>query len=160
MKAYMVAPPFETFGNDGERTSAAIDLITDIVFESLRRGGDTFQFAVAWANPGEAPGGIWNDDIAVPHVTCLDSDAALRHWLRTSVYPNTPGGGDVRSIATCRTATFGYDGQALLCLRHEDPPPVSSDTSLAIVEERSDLLVDSDWFDGWIRSDGAGDGGC
>ena len=56
--------------------------------------------------------------------------------------------------------TFGYDGQALLCLRHEDPPPVSSDTSLAIVEERSDLLVDSDWFDGWIRSDGAGDGGC
>jgi hypothetical protein len=153
MKAYIIDPPFETFGREDERTLAATNLVAEIVFYCLRRGGDTFQYAVAWANPGEEPGGIWNEEIAVPHVVRLDTDEALREWLRKSVDPNTRGGGDVRSIATCRAVTFGYDGQALLCLRHDDAPPVSPDLTLAIVEERPDFLGDADYFDGWIRGE-------
>ena len=151
MRAYIIDPPFKMFGSDDDRTSAAIKHIADIVFGCLRRGGDTFQFAVAWADPGDEPGGIFHEDMAEPHVFRLDSDDALLQWLRKSVDPNTDGGGTVRSIATCRSVTFGYDGQALICLRHEDPPPVSSDPLLAVVEERPDLITDTDWLDGWIR---------
>ena len=153
MRAYIIEPPFETFDQGDERTSAAINLVAEIVFESLRRGGETFQHSVVWANPGEEPGGIWNEDVAVPHVVRLEAEEDLRAWLRRSINPNTNGGGPVRSIATCRAVTFGYDGQALLLLRHEDAPPVSPDLSLAVVEERPDLVKDTDWFDGWIRSE-------
>jgi hypothetical protein len=153
MRAYIIEPPFESFGREGEQTSAAIQLVADIVFESLRRGGETFQHSVVWANPGEKPGGIWNEDVAVPHVIRLEAEEDLRAWLRLSIDPNTNGGGPVRSIATCRTVIFGYDGQALLLLRHEDASPVSPDPSLAVVEERPDLVNDTDWFDGWIRSE-------
>ena len=139
-------------GRDDERTSAAINLIADLVFDSLRRGGDTFQHAVVWADPGHEPGGTFHEDIAEPHVFELKSDEALRDWLRKSVDPNDVRRGDVRSIATCRCVTFGYDGQALLCLRHEDEPPVSPEAKLAVVEERPDLLMNTDYFDGWARS--------
>jgi hypothetical protein len=154
MRAYIIDPPFDTYGVEDERTSAAIDLIADMVFQCLRRGGDTFQYAVVWANPGEELGTVYNEDIAEPNVFRLDGDDTVREWLRKSVDPNTPGGGTVRSIATCRSVTFGYDGQALLCLRHEDALPVSPDASLAVVEERPDLLTESDWLDGWVRSSG------
>ena len=153
MKAYIINPPFDTFGKVGERTTAAITLIADIVLGCLRRGGDSFHYSVVWANPGEEPGGPWNENVAVPHVVQLNTAEALRGWLRRSVDPNTAGGGDVRSIATCRTVTFGYDGQALLLLRHEDAPPTSPDRSLAMVAERPDFLRDADWFDGWLRNE-------
>ncbi len=152
MRAYIIDPPFHGFGVQDERTRAATDLIAQIVTQCLRRGGDTFHYSVVWANPGEEPDGIWNEDVAQPHVVKLDTEAALREWLRKSIDPNRPGGWSVRSVATCRCATFGYDGQALLCLRHEDEAPVSPDASLAIVEERPDLLTQTDFFDGWIRS--------
>ena len=155
MKAYIIDPPFDTFGKESERTTAAINLIADIVLGCLRRGGDSFHYSVVWANPGEEPGGPWNEDTAVPHVVQLDTAEALRGWLRRCVDPNTAGGGDVRSIATCRTVTFGYDGQALLLLRHEDTPPTSPDLSLAVIAERPDFLRDADWFDGWIRNEPA-----
>lgn len=152
MRAYIIDPPFDTYGVQSERTAAALDLVAAIVFQCLRRGGDRFQSSVVWANPGEEPGSVWNEDVAEPHVIDLSTDDALRDWLRKSVDPNVVGGGDVRSIATCRCVTFGYDGQALLCLRHEDEPPVSPDTALVVVEERPELVAKSDYFDGWVRS--------
>jgi len=151
MRAYIIDPPFETYGVEDERTSAAVNLVADIVLRSLRRGGDTFHYSVMWANPGEEPLGHWHEDIAEPHIFKLDTEDVLRDWLRKCVDPNRPGWGIVRSIATCRCATFGYDGQALLILRHEDEAPVSPDASLAVVEERPDFLTESDWFDGWVR---------
>ena len=42
MRAYIIDPPFETDGVEDERTSSAVNLIADIVLQSLRRGGDTF----------------------------------------------------------------------------------------------------------------------
>ena len=151
MRAYAILPPFEMHGREDERTSATIELIADLVFNSLRGGGDTFQYAVLWADPGQEPGGSFHEDVAEPHIYELRGDEALRDWLRKSVDPNNLGGGDVRSIGTCRSVTFGHDGQAFLCLRHEDAPPVSPDPRLAIVDERPDLLTDTDYFDGWLR---------
>jgi len=158
MRAYIIDPPFKMYGRHDDRTSAAIKHIAEIVFTCLRRGGDTFQYAVVWADPGQEPSGIFHDDIAQPHVFRLETDDALRSWLIRSVDPNIDDGGDVRSIATCRSVTFGYDGQAFLCLRHADAPPLSSDPLLAVVEERPDLIGQSDYFDGWIRDAGAANG--
>jgi hypothetical protein len=152
MRAYLIDPPFDTYGVEDDRTSAALDLIAEIVFQCLRRGGDEFQYSVVWVNPGGENTGQWNEEIAEPHVIDLRTDNALREWVRKSVDPNHPGGGVVRSIATCRCFTFGYDGQAFLCLREEDEPPVSPDPNLANVEERPELIANSDYFDGWVRS--------
>lgn len=153
MKAYLIGPPFEMYGVQDERTAASIELITEIVLNSLRSGGDEFHYALVWSNPGEEPDGSgWNSDIAEPHIFPLHDADKLRAWLRRAIDPNAVGAGDVRSIATCRSVTFGYDGQAFLCLRYEDQAPLSSNPELAIVEERSELLIDSDYFDGWVRT--------
>jgi hypothetical protein len=155
MKAYIIDPQFETYGEGrDDRTPAALELIADIVCRCLRQGGDTFHYSVVWANPGEEPGGTFNEEIAEAHVFNFDTEESLRGWLRKSLDPNSSAGGDVRSIATCRCVTFGYDGQAFLCLRHEDAPPVSPDPTLAVVLERPELLADFDYFDGWVRSGG------
>ena len=55
---------------------------------------------------------------------------------------------------TCHApATFGSDGQAFVCLRDEDTPPVSPDPALVIVEERPEILAGFDYFDGWLPGD-------
>jgi hypothetical protein len=156
MKVYGIFPNFEICGRDvpAERTQSAIALIARLTFDSLRSGGDNFHFTVDWRDPGAPPdAGVFHDDIAEPHVIQLQSDRDLMDRLRDSIDPNRTTGSTIRSIATCRAATFGYDGQVFLCLRHEDAPPVSPDETLAIVEARPDILVDHDWFDGWLRGD-------
>ena len=151
MRAYVIYPPFKTTKVKTQQASDSIDLIAEIVLQSLRTGGDTFQFSVIWANPGSGIGTSFDDDIAIPHVFKLDTEEKLRSWLKESIDSYVVGGGDIRSIATCRAATFGYDGQALLLLRSEDQPPSSPDQELAVVAERPDFLTSADWFDGWVR---------
>jgi hypothetical protein len=133
MKAYLIGPPFEMYGNEDARTALAIELISDIVFNALRADENTLQFAITSAGPIH-----------------LESKGDLLEWLRNSVDPNGGGGGDVRTLDNCRCVTFGYDGQAFLCLRHDDDEPVSTDHSLAVVEEISHYLASTDYFDGWI----------
>ncbi len=154
MKAWSIVPPFEMYG-DGvpdERTQASITLIARMTFDCLRSGGDIFQFAIDWRDPG-APldAGVFHEDLAEPHLISLQGEDDLLNWIRCSVDPNRVGKGDVRSVATCRSATFGWDGQAFLCLRHEDRVPVSPDPTLAEVHEEPTLLTGTDYFDGWIR---------
>jgi len=133
VKAYIIEPPFEMYGLEGDRTAAAIETIADIVFNCLRADDDTYQFALTSSGPLH-----------------LETDEALRDWLLKSVDPNAPAGGDVRSASNCRCVSFGYDGQALLCLRHDDAAPISPDISLAVIEERSHYLAETDYLDGWI----------
>ncbi len=154
MKAYAIEPPFELYG-DGipdERTQASISLIARMTFDSLRSGGDVFQFVVDWRDPGATPdAGFFTEDLAEPHLISLRSDEDLLDRIRRSIDPKAVYAGTLRSAATCRAVTFGWDGQAFLCLRHEDKAPTSPDPTLAIVHEGSDLLTTTDYFDGWIR---------
>lgn len=126
-------------------------MIAGVVVESLRRAGDMFHYDVAWSNPGKEPGSGFDEDLAEPHILQLDTEAKLIERVRRSVDPNGGIGGTIRSIATCRAVTFGFDGQAFMCLRHEDPMPVAPDPAWVIVEERRELLGESDYFDGWLR---------
>lgn len=94
---------------------------------------------------------MYTDGLAEPHVVSLGDPEALRRMVRLSVDPFSGiGAAVIRSIATCRAATFGYDGQAFLCLRHEDEPPASADPSLVTIEDRSNLLTGADYFDGYL----------
>jgi hypothetical protein len=153
VKVYAIFPAFELYGRDepAERTHAAITLIVAMVIAALRRDGDVFHYAVDWRDPGAAPlRGQWSGDVATPHVMPFTDDDDLRSAIGRAVDPNIVGWCMIRSIATCRAVTFGYDGQAFVCLRHADAPPVSPDETLATVEPRPDMLTETDVFDGWL----------
>jgi hypothetical protein len=82
------------------------------------------------------------------------SDAeCFRATVRRLLDPNGSIGGDIRSAVNCRAVTFGQDGQAMLCLRHDDAAPETLDASLATVTHVSAWLADTDLFDGsWPES--------
>jgi len=153
MKVYGIFPAYDRCDVDAdEKEEQCVRIVAGMVFDCLRSDGDDFHFVVDWRDPGApADTGVFHEDIAEPQILELRQSDALREWLLKAVHPNVPAGGTVRSIATCRSATFGYDGQAFVCLRHEDEPPVSPDPSLVAVEERPDILLEYDLFDGWLR---------
>jgi hypothetical protein len=156
MRACAIFPPFEMYseGVPEERTQASISLIAQLAFDSLRGDGDHFQFAVDWHDPGVWPRVAgFTETLAEPHIVQLRSDEDLLTRIRSSVDPNGGGpGGTIRSIATCRAMTFGWDGQAFLCLRLEDEMPVSPDPLLATVVDQPEMLTGTDYFDGWVRA--------
>lgn len=154
MKVYGIFPVIELvkLGRTGNRVQECISLVATLATELLRSGGDTFHFAVDWRDPGSDPDDtVYHDDMAEPHIDRLNTAEILLPRVRKSVDPFDSAGATIRSIATCRAATFGYDGQVFICLRHEDPQPISPDLSLITIEERPDILVDCDYFDGSIR---------
>ncbi len=118
----------------------------------MRRDGDCFHYAVDWRDPGAPAWQGWTGGLAEPHGVRLSDPETLMIVVRLSVDPYAGAGATVvRSIATCRAVTFGWDGQAYLCLRHEDDPPVSPNPTLVVVEERPELISETDYFDGWLR---------
>jgi hypothetical protein len=54
----------------------------------------------------------------------------------------------VRSILSCRSVIYGYDGQAYLCLRTEDEAPMTPDPGLIVVRDASAYLTETDYLDG------------
>jgi hypothetical protein len=54
----------------------------------------------------------------------------------------------IRSLVTCRSVGYGYDGQALVCLPTEASPIESPDVNLITVTDRSNLLTEDNWMDG------------
>lgn len=148
MKVYAIFPMVDLYGDTepDDRRQACITMIASMTFDSLRSGGDSLFYTTEELDPGEEmPKALGN----IPRLCAvsLSSDRELMERVRRSIDPHDPAGRTIRSIATCRAATFGFDGQAFLCLRHEDEPPVSHDVSLVIVEERPDILRDYDYFD-------------
>ena len=151
MKAYEILPLIEMTVEDDPRVISCHSLITELVCNSLRADGDTFHVAVDWRDPDRESWGMCTDGVAQPQVVRLDTPESLRELVRLSTDPfSSKGASTIRSMATCRAATFGYDGQAFLCLRHEDNPPASPNKELVEVAECPDLLTNTDYFDGVI----------
>ena len=155
MKAYGIFPMIDMQKSHDPRVESAHAIVTKLVCECLRADGDCFHVTVDWRNPNSEPRGICTEGIATPHAVSLSSREELQKLVSLSTDPShDEGAAVIRSMATCRAATFGYDGQAFLCLRHEDRIPVSSDPNLVEVSERPDLLTEADYFDGVIASPG------
>lgn len=143
MKAYIISPTMDVFDRTGIISldaSRALFLIAEIVADSLREGGDCTHRAVVWDGPSMI-------DQSASLIALADRESLIA-LTGKMLDPHNFVGGTIRSAANCRAATFGQDGQAILCLRHEDPPPLSPDAALAGVEENSELLAETDLFDG------------
>ena len=141
MKAYALFPKMDVFDGskllspDARRT---LDMIAELVVDCLQDGGDFTHRAAVWDEESNAP----------PSLVALADRVSLTAHVLRCLDPNDPFGGDIRSASNCRMVTFGYDGQAFVCLRHEDALPVSPNTELVVVEEHSEWLVETDYFDG------------
>jgi hypothetical protein len=59
---------------------------------------------------------------------------------------------EIRSLSTCRSVSFGYDGQAFVCLPTASETIISPNPALVIVKECSHYLSETDWIDG-IKDD-------
>ena len=132
---------FDRAGMLSPDASRALSLIAEMVADRLRDGGDCSHQAVVWDGPSmiDQSGSL----VALP-----DRESLIALTVKM-LDPHNFVEGSIRSATNCRTATFGQDGQAILCLRHEDTPPRSPDAALAGVEERSEWLAETDLFDGW-----------
>ncbi len=124
-------------------------MIADIVFGYLNLARDPTIYAVRGAGevssapdraPDESLGGI---DIFVPR-----NDDELYSWILRSIDPYDGFWCPLRSRKNCRAVLYGYDGQAHICLRTDDPPPISPDGLLVAIKDLSSELISSDWFDG------------
>ena len=56
----------------------------------------------------------------------------------------------IRSLVTCRAVSYGYDGQAFVCLPHDIAPVSTPDDDLITVTDQSQMLLDTDWMDGLL----------
>lgn len=153
MRAYGIFPTFDMTDPNDDRVQECVALVTEIVCGRLRAEGDTFHVTVDWRDPGGEPWGICTEGVARAHSVSLTDPAELAEVVRFSIDPwSGKSASVIRSTATCRAATFGFDGQAFLCLRHDDDAPVSPNSALIVIEERPELLTDTDYFDGVIVS--------
>jgi hypothetical protein len=143
MKAYVIRPNMEVFDGTGSLSADALHalrLLAEVVAESLLQGGDTSHQAAIWDGPVNVG--------TPPTLVTLPDRQSVVDVASRLLDPNGLVGGDIRSVVNCRMATFGQDGQAMLCLRHEDTAPISPDPSLLTVTECSERLVGTDLFDG------------
>jgi hypothetical protein len=143
MKAYVIRSDMDVFNGTGRLTAdaaRALRGIADIVADSLQEGGDKCHQASVWEGQREA-------GTPPTLITLSDRQSLVALTLRL-LDPNDLLGGDIRSAVNCRTATFGQDGQAMLCLRHEDALPTAAEGSMFSVTDCSERLTATDLFDG------------
>lgn len=74
----------------------------------------------------------------------------LRKILRDNGDPNSGKWMSIRSLVTCRSVHYGYDGQALVCLSTEDAPILSPNPAIISVKDHSHDLIGTSWMDGLI----------
>ena len=144
MRAFAIVPLVDVLDGSGRLSaggSKAIDVVARIVVDSLTQDQESNLQSITWKGSPIEVG-------TPPKITAIAEPDTLTALVRRCLDPNDLFGGDVRSTTSCRMATFGYDGQAYVCLRHEDAAPKSPDASLVMIEERSEWLVQTDWFDG------------
>lgn len=145
--------PVGNIGNDPLVDAEYLDLAANLICDSLRLEGDNFHYCVDWKDPKSVENTIFfNEKNAVPHVEQIQDEGKLYHRIRASLDPNGEVyGGVIRSIATCRAVAFGYDGQAFLCLRHEDTRPKTPNETLLLITEENNFAYEYDYFDGFSR---------
>jgi hypothetical protein len=136
---------FDGTGVLSASAAKALKIIAEAVAGSLRDGGDASHHAIVWEGPHVAG--------TPPLMVPLPDPQSLVAWVGRLLDPYAVIGGDIRSIVNCRAVTFGQDGEAMLCLRHEDAAPRSLDPALVTVTEASARLTETDLFDGgWPSS--------
>ena len=154
MRLYYIGPAVDikamTQSDIDAKTREAIDPIAELITAYLLKDGFEAIFSLSGLNPPYPAVAANEEKFGRYRVTRFRSKAELRAAITGAGNPFVSSNHYLfRSLLSCRSVFFGYDGQAFLCLHVEDEPPKSPDPSLIIVvEESSDLLTSSDYFDG------------
>ncbi|MBP6380001.1 MAG: hypothetical protein KA312_06245 [Sphingorhabdus sp.] len=153
MKMYLIGPKTRANEDSNSALTAATrttnSIIVETLFACLTYGADNSHNGIWYGsfNPDGNPPDAEYNGVSIRH---LADPAALRQWLSEAIDSKHGHGCEVRSTINCRVVTFGYDGQAFLTLRTEDPEPVVSDSGIVTIEECSKWLIDTDYQDGMI----------
>jgi hypothetical protein len=153
MKLYLVQPAIPSGADEREvsaRLASCIEPIADLILPYLL--ADPAMFGMRHANEGSHPLFPMTDRYGSAEVVRLDDEARLRAALIACGDPNSGQWMLLRSLVTCRSVFYGYDGQAFVCLPSEDDPITSPNNAVIDVSDRSQMLIDTDWMDG-LRSD-------
>ncbi|MBC6981383.1 hypothetical protein [Caulobacter sp. 17J80-11] len=152
MKLYYVGPRIPDGADEATVTArerACIGPIAELVGACIEN--DPALFGVWHVNEIGKPRAEQPDMVfGNAQVVRLQGAQVIRDVLRRCVDPSSGEFMLIRSLVTCRAVMCGYDGQAFLCLPEDDPTPVSPNVDLILVEDRSDLIVGTDYMDGLL----------
>jgi hypothetical protein len=152
MKLYYVGPDVDAATMDEARIDsvvrAAVEPIADVILGYFRADGISALIGLEGLNPPYPATDLGEERHGRYRVVRFETEADVRAALVSLGDAYSPS--DlfcVRSVISCRSVTYGYDGQAFICLRTEDEPPIPI-PGLIRVEERPDILIETDYMDG------------
>ena len=144
MKLYFLWPSFDAASRD--ELQPYLDEVATLVAAAMQPTGQE-ELVGVWDN-GEI--GMVSEPFEAEHagkrVRHIKAREQLRSELRRIAAPYSGYFMLVRCLTTCRAVLFGHDGQAFLCLRHEDEAPRA--THHVRVDEQSRMLIETDYLDG------------
>ena len=151
MKLYCVSPNLSA--NDDKvagdvKLKKCIEPIADLISSHL--SSDPALFAMS--HKGEIGEPSLTPDISYDYaqVVRIENESELKKVLIESGDPLSGKWMLIRSLVTCRSVFYGYDGQAFVCLPSDSEPLVSPDTDLIFVDECSSMLSETDYMDGLL----------
>lgn len=112
---------------------------------------DPALFAMGHEGFEPANGLMFENSTWQERATQITSRDLLRETLMDCGDPDSGRWVLIRSLITCRAVSYGFDGQAFVCLQMDDEPMISPDDTKIVVEECSHLLVETDCLDGLTR---------
>ncbi|WP_162237441.1 hypothetical protein [Sphingobium sp. Leaf26] len=125
---------------------AKIEAVADLIVAHM--SSDPALFAMEHA--GEFSGSPIELDQTYGHVRAshITDPKALREMLLDFGNPNSGKWLLVRSLVTCRSIMYGWDGQAFVCLPNSAPAISSPDADFITVQDLSNLILETDYMDG------------
>jgi hypothetical protein len=149
MKHYLIAPVIAANIDEAAidtRTQKCIEPIADLIERHVSI--DLALFAMRHVNEVSNPSilpDVRYGDVETLRISDLQM---LRKILRDNGDPNSGKWMSIRSLVSCRSVHYGYDGEALVCLSSDDDPIVSPSPATISVEECSHRLIETSWVDG------------
>jgi hypothetical protein len=151
MKLYLVAPKLADNSDDvaeDTRLRACNELVADLICRHV--SPDPALFGMRHVDEGSDSPVELGTRYGYADTIRLGDLNMLREALLACGDPNSGKWMLIRSLVTCRSVFFGYDGQAFVCLPTDADPMVSPDATRITVEECSHMLTETDWMDGLV----------
>ena len=149
MKLYLVAPVIPDGSNEAfinARLNACVRPIAELLLGHI--GSDPALFGIRHLNEvSKSPIGPMHTYGYAEAVNLADRESLLSILLACGD-PNSGEWMLIRSLVTCRSVYYGYDGQAFVCLPTDSPAIESPDEELISVSDESRLILDTDYMDG------------
>lgn len=151
MKLYRVSPNLSANDDkvaDDAKLKKCIEPIAELIVAHL--SSDPALFAMSHKGEISKPSLEPDSSYEYAQVVRIENENDLKQVLIDSGDPYSGKWMLVRSLVTCRSAFYGYDGQAFVCLPSDSDPILSPNDDLILVDECSALLSETDYMDGLL----------